>query len=118
MSGENPLLVDREFRAPKELDLFALETKSRKTISELIRPVIADMDIDRRKMAEVAVTMGGFIERVEKLEYMLKVSSKKPKVFMDIENKFADIKVSIAQNRQELKNTILNVSERQAMIKD
>ena len=45
--------ADKHYEAPNSLDLFALETRARRTIGELIRPIIAELDEDRRKVAEV-----------------------------------------------------------------
>ena len=44
--------VDKSYIGPQDLDLFAIETKSRRTISELIKPIMTDMEQDRRKTAE------------------------------------------------------------------
>ena len=44
---------DKFFSAPETLDLFALETRARRTIGELIRPIVNELDTDRRRVAEV-----------------------------------------------------------------
>lgn len=45
--------AEKQYQAPDSLDLFALETRARRTIGELIRPIINELDEDRRKVAEV-----------------------------------------------------------------
>lgn len=40
--------LDKEYVSPHELEFFELETKVRKLISEMMQPVMNDMDEDRR----------------------------------------------------------------------
>ena len=42
------LQLDKEYVSPHELEFFELETKIRKLISEIMQPVMNDMDEDRR----------------------------------------------------------------------
>ena len=94
-------LLDRTYMAPQELDLFALETKSRKTIAQLVKPILSDMDTDRKKMAELQVKQDRIQERLRKIEYAVGLSNEKPQVFVDIENEFADLKVKIALDKTD-----------------
>ena len=92
--------------APQELDLFALETKSRKTIGQLVKPILTDMDTDRKKMAELAVKQERIAERLKKIEYTVGLSNEKPQVFVDIENDFADLKAKMAFDRTDNKYAV------------
>jgi hypothetical protein len=65
-----PELLNRTFPAPKELDLYGLETSSRKTIAELFKPMMEDMDADRRIVAESSVRMDQIMDRIGRLEYI------------------------------------------------
>jgi len=49
-------VIEKQFQAPAELDLFAMETRARRTIGELMKPIIVELDNDRRKVAEVDAT--------------------------------------------------------------
>ena len=42
---------ERAYQAPHQLDLFALETRARRTIAELIKPIVNAADNDRREVA-------------------------------------------------------------------
>ena len=46
-------VIDRSYQAPAELDLFAMETRARRTIGELIKPITVEIENDRRKVAEI-----------------------------------------------------------------
>ena len=51
LTSANQKLEEKSYSAPDSLDLFALETRARRTIGELIKPIIAEIDNDRRKVA-------------------------------------------------------------------
>ena len=51
LTTANQKLEEKQYLAPDSLDLFALETRARRTIGELIKPIIAEIDNDRRKVA-------------------------------------------------------------------
>ena len=51
LTTANQKLEEKQYTAPDSLDLFALETRARRTIGELIKPIIAEIDNDRRKVA-------------------------------------------------------------------
>lgn len=42
--------LDKEYVSPHELEFFELETKVRKLVSEIMQPVLNDMDEDRRNV--------------------------------------------------------------------
>lgn len=58
-----------------------METRARRTIGELIRPIITESDTDRRKVAEVSSKYDRIISRLNQLEYSLGLSDTKPKLF-------------------------------------
>jgi hypothetical protein len=88
--------------APHALDIFAIETKSRKAIGELIRPLNQEMERDRVTVAGFIIKSDEFIERLDKIEYILGLDSKKPQVFVDIENKIAETTVKMEIHKCEL----------------
>ena len=88
--------------APHALDIFAIETKSRKAIGELIRPLNQEMERDRVTVAGFIIKSDEFIERLDKIEYILGLDSKKPQVFVDIENKIAETTVKMEVHKYEL----------------
>lgn len=98
---KNPVDLDRTYAAPQELDLFAMETRSRRTIGELIKPILADMDSDRRNIAMATVNLEKVFTRLERIEYSLKLSGTKPQIFVEIENTLADMVSSIALHKSE-----------------
>ena len=89
---------DKFFMAPETLDLFALETRARRTIGELIRPIVIELDTDRRTVAEVISKQERINQRLGNLEYALGLNDSKPKVFEEIENTLAEIKAEMAVN--------------------
>ena len=78
-----------------------METRARRTIGELIRPIVNELDSDRRRVAEVISKQDRINARLGNLEYALGLNDKKPKVFEDIENTLAEIKADIAVNRNQ-----------------
>jgi hypothetical protein len=50
-----PELLIKAIKSPQDLDLFMLETKSRKIIQELMQPILNDMDSDRRQVVQLKV---------------------------------------------------------------
>ena len=83
--------------------MFALETRSRRTIGELIRPIIADLDIDRRKVAEINSKQDRINFRLGQLEYTLGLNDIKPQIFEDIENKVAEVRADLVISESESK---------------
>ena len=81
--------------------MFALESKSRKTIGALVQPLLGARDADRRQMAELAVKQERVSERLRKIEYAVGLSNEKPQVFVDIDNEFAEMKVNRALDRTD-----------------
>jgi hypothetical protein len=59
-----PQILSRNFPNPQELDLFNLETTSRKTIAELLKPMVDDMNQERIKLAKAEVHMDRIDERI------------------------------------------------------
>ena len=98
-----PSQIERQYQAPNSLDLFALETRSRRTIGELIRPIIADLDSDRRKVAEINSKQDRINFRLGQLEYTLGLNDSKPQIFEDIENKVAEVRSDLAISESESK---------------
>ena len=93
---------DTRYDVPGTLDLFALETKSRRTIAELMQPIVAEISEDRRKVASVTSTQDRIKERLSQLEYALGLSEKRPQIFEDFDDKIADNKMQMAQNHNDM----------------
>ena len=73
--------LDREYVSPHELEFFELETKVRKLISEIMQPVLNDMDEDRRSVRSILAGEERIETRVKQLEYITGITETKPKVF-------------------------------------
>lgn len=71
-------ILDKAYIAPHALDIFTIETKSRKAIGELIRPLNQEMEKDRLTVAAFSVKCDEFVERLDKIEFILGLDSKKP----------------------------------------
>ena len=101
MSIGKQSFVDKMYDTPASLDLFTLETRARKTIAELIKPIQIEADTDRSKVAKMTVKHDNVLKRLTKIEFILNLNSQKPKVFEDIDNAIAAIKSDIAINKSE-----------------
>ena len=77
---------------PIELDLFALEMKSRKMIHELVAPVVDKMNIERQRLAVHNDRASQIEVRVSSLEHICDVKGSKPKIFEMISDEFANLK--------------------------
>ena len=111
-------ILDKAYMAPHALDIFAIETKSRKAIGELIRPLNQEMERDRVTVAGFIIKSDEFIERLDKIEYILGLDSKKPQVFVDIENKIAETTVKMEVHKFELLEEIKATNERINSLKE
>ena len=69
---------DKAFLNPQELDLFDIETKSRRTIAELLQPVWADMESDRIALSKLLVKHDDWDARLRHLEFLTGVDKVKP----------------------------------------
>ena len=76
-----------------------METRARRTIAELIRPIVTGQAEDRRRVEEMTSKQDRLNYRVGQLEYALGLNDSKPKVFEDIENELADLKSEVAVNK-------------------
>ena len=101
LAASQAISDSKQYQAPNSLDLFALETRARRTIGELIRPIIQELDSDRRKVAEVSSKQDRVNQRLMSIEYILGLSETKPKIFEDLEDKIANNKALIAENANE-----------------
>jgi hypothetical protein len=81
-----------DIQNPIELDLFALEMKSRKMIHELVAPIVDKMNIERQRMAVCNDHSQQLEQRVSSLEHICDVKGTKPKIFELISNEFANLK--------------------------
>ena len=91
----------KQYQAPESLDLFSLETRARRTIGELIKPIVQESDNDRRRVAEVISKQDRIGQRLAALEYSLGLTDTRPKLFQEIDNKIADIRALIAENKND-----------------
>ena len=101
---------------PQELDFFALETKARKTISQLIKPLLNDRDVDRKKMVDIVFKQDRIAERLKKIEYSVGLCNEKPQIFVDIENEIADMKQGMVLNKTDLQYGIDLANQRMMSI--
>lgn len=69
---------------PFELDIFTLETQSRKFVHDLVQPLVTKMNEDRESMISLDYRNQSFEKRLSQLEYLQGVNHVKPQVFVDI----------------------------------
>lgn len=80
----------QEVASPLELDLFALEMKTRKTIHDLVAPMVDRMNSERQRLAVFNERAGLIESRLSQLEHICDVRGTKPKIFELIQNEFAE----------------------------
>ena len=68
-----------------EIDLFAMETRARKTLHNLVLPIYDQISSERQVRAEMEVKYDKVLNRLVKLEMLLGASNKKPKMIEDVE---------------------------------
>lgn len=73
--------LDIHYRNIRELDSFEQESRNRKIIQELVRPLFEDMDKDRRNAARIDCRLKQMEERMRQVEFLSGVSEQKPQVF-------------------------------------
>ena len=86
--------------------MFGLETASRKTIGELFRPLQDDMDKDRCKVAGVEILLKALDTRLERLEYITNMEGNKPQVFVDLDNRFIELEVTVKETASEISSKV------------
>ena len=74
---------------PNAIDIFSIETRSRRVIGELINPIMTEIDEDRQKVAQLGVDQTKIYKRIQELEYSVGLIDSKPKIFQDIDDSFA-----------------------------
>jgi len=57
-------VFDKDYVAPNALQYFQMETKSRKVINELMKPVNRDMEAEKLLLADFSVKLQGFMSRL------------------------------------------------------
>jgi hypothetical protein len=67
-----------------ELDLFALETKTRKMVHDLLSPMIEKMNHERGRLSQFNERANYMDERISQLEHIHGIKEKRPKVFEEI----------------------------------
>ncbi|CDW82634.1 UNKNOWN [Stylonychia lemnae] len=89
-------------RNPIELDLYALETSSRKMINDLIHPVLSKMNEDREVIVQAKMRQRLIEERLTSMEYVLSLNEAKPKIFEDIHDGLAAIRADLRFTEQSI----------------
>lgn len=72
------IMKDPSYNTPLALDIFMLETKARKTIGELIRPIHQHIEKDRLQVAAFMVRLEEFMQRLDKIEFTVGINGSKP----------------------------------------
>ena len=78
-----------------------METRARRTIAELIKPIVHELEQDRRNVAQVCSNQDRINSRLNNIEFAMGLNDARPKVFEEIENKFADFKCDIAEKHND-----------------
>ena len=99
-----------------EIDLFAMETRARQTLHELVFPIYGQIDGERKVRAEMEVMYDKVLERLIKLEELLGASNKKPKMIEDVEAMVADVRKQEALDVAALKSALTKSENQQQEI--
>lgn len=75
------LIMDTHTNLGKEIDEFENESKARRIIAELVRPIMESADLDRRNNVMLDMKMKKMHDRLHMLEHMFGVAEVKPKIF-------------------------------------
>ena len=67
--------IDKTYETPEALRYFDLETKARRTIAELIKPIVEETERDRGKVAKMTVKHDNVMKRLTKIEYIMELNS-------------------------------------------
>lgn len=78
--------LEVEYANIKEIDDFNVESANRRIILELVKPLMDDMDKDRKNVITLDLQITSIVEKVKQLEYLCGVSEAKPKVFQDLDD--------------------------------
>lgn len=78
--------LETKYANVRELDEFERESRNRKIIWDLVKPLLEDMDKDRRNNAMIDMKVCQMNERLLQMEYLCGVNETKPKAFQDIDN--------------------------------
>ena len=75
-------VYDKDYVAPNALQFFQMETKNRKIINELMKPINRDMESEKLLMADFSVKLESFVDRLHKIEHAVGLGGAKPWVFV------------------------------------
>jgi hypothetical protein len=103
---EGTAVFDKDYVAPNALQFFQMETKSRKVINELMKPINRDMEEEKLVLADFSVKLNNFIARLQKVEHVVGLEGAKPVVFVELENRIAENCVRIEVDKQQLMDEI------------
>ncbi len=65
----------------KEISAFEQESRTRRIIGELMRPLVEEAEIDRRNSARRDLKINNIDERLNLIEHLFGMGNVKPKVF-------------------------------------
>lgn len=77
-----------------EIDLFAMETRARKTLAGLVAEINEQISGEQQKRAEIQIYNQGLCKRILKLEEFIGAVNNKPKEIVDLENKMSDMRAA------------------------
>lgn len=89
-----------------ELDMLILENTARKSIYDLIQPIINRSQYDRQQVHALLKRSENTEQRLKELEYVMNISEEKPAIFEKIFNEIADQEVNIKKSENNLASKI------------
>ena len=90
------LMKDVHNNLGSEINQFENDSRNRRMVAELMRPVIEDADIDRRKVVTLDMKYQNFINRLERMEFLFGVGETKPKIFETIDDNFCKMRMEFS----------------------
>lgn len=96
-----------------ELDLFNVESKTKVLVTDMIYPIIQQIQDERDERARVEVKYDQACERIERLERLNQATktSKTPEYIEKIRDQIADLKMKMSSNSQKLQGALDFINE-------
>lgn len=107
-----------QYNLSKEIDEFEYQSRNRRMIADLLRPIIEEADIERKNQIMLTMSFTQLNERLHKMEYMFGIEKVKPTVFQNIDNRFCDLIIDMNKKFQEANESNVAGAQRNKTIMD
>lgn len=89
-----------------EMDLFAMETRARQKLNDLIQPILEQVEGERKVRAEMELVYQGVLRRLINVEKLLGIIKEKPKMVEDLENGLNSLRTELFLKVAECENHV------------